>query len=310
MKKFTLALDWTANTNHSGFFVAAKQGFYADEGLDVHLRSTSEDNYARTPANLLAHKEVHLAMAPSESVIAYRTNPQKPPLMAIAAVLQEDASAIVSLQSSGIDAMKKLDGKHYASYNARFEDHIVAEMIKMDGGNGEHVKIVPEKLGIWNTLLEGKADATWVFMPWEGVMAKINEVPLNAFYLKDFNIPYGYSPVLLAHPDMLKEDPDAYVRFLRASNKGFQLLKDNPQLAVEVLVGQEQLEELTDETFLLESQRAITPYYFDKEGNWGLMQEQRWKDFIYWLKDKQLLTAEEFENLSQTPLFTNEYLSL
>ncbi len=43
-----MALDRTANTNHSGFFVAAEKGFYAEEGLDVHLRSTSEDNYAGT----------------------------------------------------------------------------------------------------------------------------------------------------------------------------------------------------------------------------------------------------------------------
>jgi NitT/TauT family transport system substrate-binding protein len=309
MKKFIMALDWTANTNHSGFFVAAQQGFYAEEGLDVHLRSASEDNYARTPANLLANKEVHLAMTPSESVIAYRTDPQKPALMAIAAVLQQDASAIVSLKSSGFDRMKKLDGQQYASYNARFEDHIVAEMIKRDGGKGEHVKQVPEKLGIWNTLLEGNAAATWVFMPWEGVMAERKEVELNPFCLKDFDIPYGYSPVLLAHPDMLKEDPDAFISFLRASNKGFQVLKTDFQAGVEALFKKEDLEELSDKDFLIQSQKEITPYYFDKAGNWGLMQEQRWLDFISWLKSKALINEEEFETLMREPLFSNEYLN-
>lgn len=305
-----MALDWTANTNHSGFFIAAEKGFYAEEGLDVHLRSTSEDNYARTPAHLLANKEVHVAMAPSESVIAYRANPQKPALTAIAAVLQDDASAIVSLKTSGLDQMKQLDGQKYASYNARFEDHIVAEMIKKDGGRGGHIKIVPEKLGIWHTLLEGNAAATWVFMPWEGVMAERKQVGLNAFYLKDFDIPYGYSPVLLAHPDMLQEDPESFIRFLRASNKGFQLLKNNHQLAVEALFQKENLEELSDKVFLLESQKQITPYYFDKAGNWGLMQEQRWLDFIYWLRSKKLVSEEEFQHLMEKPLFTNEYLNL
>ncbi|UJP66355.1 ABC transporter substrate-binding protein [Mongoliitalea daihaiensis] len=309
MKKFILALDWTANTNHSGFFVAAQQGFYAQEGLDVHLRSTSEDNYARTPASLLAAKEVHLAMAPSESVIAYRANPEKPALMAIAAVLQRDASAIVCLKSSGLDRISQLDGKEYASYNARFEDHIVAEMIKTDGGKGEHIKIVPEKLGIWNTLLEGKAAATWVFMPWEGVMANKKQVELNAFYLKDYKIPYGYSPVLLAHPELLAEDPETYKKFLRASKKGFQLLKENPQLAVDALYKQEDLAELADKDFLINSQVAINPYYFDEAGDWGLMQEERWTEFIHWLKSKELITAEELTNLMKEPIFTNFYLS-
>ncbi|MGY6520204.1 MAG: ABC transporter substrate-binding protein [Mongoliitalea sp.] len=309
MKKFILALDWTANTNHSGFFVAAQQGFYAAEGLDVQLRSTSVDNYARTPASLVASKEVHLAMAPSESVIAYRANPEKPALMAIAAVLQRDASAIVSLKSSGLDRISQLDGKEYASYNARFEDHIVAEMIKTDGGKGEHIKLVPEKLGIWNTLLEGNAAATWVFMPWEGVMAQKKQVELNAFYLKDFGIPYGYSPVLLAHPELLAEDPEAYKKFLRASRRGFQLIKENPQLAVDALYKQENLEELADKDFLIQSQEAINPYYFDDAGNWGLMQEERWSQFIHWLKSKELITAEELINLMKEPVFTNFYLS-
>ena len=46
--------------------------------------------------------------------------------------------------------------------------------------------------------IQGKADATWVFMGWEGVDAKRRGVGLNAFSLEDFNIPYGYSPVLVA----------------------------------------------------------------------------------------------------------------
>jgi hypothetical protein len=32
--------------------------------------------------------------------------------------------------------------------------------------------IYQKKLGIWNTLLSGKADATWIFDNWEGIEAK------------------------------------------------------------------------------------------------------------------------------------------
>jgi ABC-type nitrate/sulfonate/bicarbonate transport system substrate-binding protein len=146
-------------------------------------------------------------------------------------------------------------------------------------------------------------------MPWEGVMAERKQVDLNAFYLKDFDIPYGYSPVLLAHPDMLKEDPDAFVRFLRASNKGFQVLKTDFQAGVEALFKKEDMEELSDKDFLLQSQKLISHYYFDKDNKWGGMQEQRWLDFILWLKSKALINEEEFEILMREPLFTNEYLN-
>lgn len=43
-------------------------------------------------------------------------------------------------------------------------------------------------LGIWDTLLVGKADATWVFMGWEGIIAQQKGVPLNAFMLSDSKV--------------------------------------------------------------------------------------------------------------------------
>ena len=39
---------------------------------------------------------------------------------AVAALLQTDTSAVVTLKSSGIDRPRKLDGQTYASYGARF----------------------------------------------------------------------------------------------------------------------------------------------------------------------------------------------
>ena len=52
--------------------------------------------------------------------------------------------------------------------------------------------------------VQEKADATWVFMGWEGVDAERKGVKLNAFRLADSGIPYGYTPVLVAHPATLK----------------------------------------------------------------------------------------------------------
>ena len=51
---------------------------------------------------------------------------------------------------------------------------------------------------------QGHVDSTWVFMAWEGILAKHKGVDLNAFSLSDFKVPYGYSPVLLAAPASLR----------------------------------------------------------------------------------------------------------
>jgi hypothetical protein len=35
-------------------------------------------------------------------------------------------------------------------------------MVRADGGTGDFQEVVPPMLGIWNTLLQGTSDATWV----------------------------------------------------------------------------------------------------------------------------------------------------
>ena len=36
-KEITLVLDWTPNTNHTGFYVALEEGYYEDAGLKVNM---------------------------------------------------------------------------------------------------------------------------------------------------------------------------------------------------------------------------------------------------------------------------------
>ncbi|WMN06261.1 ABC transporter substrate-binding protein [Marivirga arenosa] len=306
MELIRLALDWTPNTNHTGFFVAQAKGFYDETGIKVEIRSPELDNYSRTPAKLVEEKSVELGIAPSESVISYQTLKNKPNLTAIAAILQKDASAIVSLADGSIQNIKDLDGQTYASYNARFEDHIVEAMIRKDGGKAEFNKSTPDKLGIWDTLLEGNADATWVFMPWEGILAKNNGIKLNEFRLDEYNIPYGYSPILIAHSETLNEKEEAISKFLKASAKGFHFTQNYPEDAVKILAASGEQEELKDEEFLLESQKAINPYYTNENDDWGLMQDSRWKDFVDWIKSEKLIGKETLSN--HKSLYTNKYL--
>ena len=73
MKNFTIALDWTANTNHTGFYVAKGKGFYKEMGLDVTLKTPDKDDYSVTPAKKVELGQADMALCPFESVVSYRT---------------------------------------------------------------------------------------------------------------------------------------------------------------------------------------------------------------------------------------------
>lgn len=285
MDQLKLALDWTANTNHSGFFVAREMGFYAEQGIELEIQSPADDNYAHTPAKKVELGMADLAICPFESIVSYNTKQEKFDAVAIAALYREDISAIVTLEESGFDSPSKLDGKSYASYKARYEDKIVEQMIKNDGGQGNLTIGYPDKLGIWETLLTKTFDATWIFLNWEGVHAKAKGVVLNVFKLSDFGIPYSYSPVLMARRQKIDEQQEMYQRFLKATKKGFLYAVTDAKYAANSIAPH--IAESDKDIDLLESQLFSNRYY-GTEKNWGVIEEANVNQFLIWLREHRL----------------------
>jgi ABC-type nitrate/sulfonate/bicarbonate transport system substrate-binding protein len=302
MIKLKLALDWTPNVNHIGFFIANELGFYKEKGIDLEILNPKDDNYSMTPGKKLELDFADFAIAPFETVISLNNKVNQVQAVAIYAILQKDLSSIASLKSSNIKSPKLLDGKTYASYKARYEDHIVKEMIKNDLGKGDINIIYPEKLGIWNTLLTGKADATWIFDNWEGIEANGKNIELNNFTLGEFDIPYGYSPVVLTKMENIIKLKGHYSNFIKATKKGYLYSKNNLIESTEILsryVTEYDLNNIDLEKALLFS----TPNFGDISSA-GFMKQDRVSRFIQWLVDKGL----ENETILNQCLFTNELL--
>ncbi|MEM6378151.1 MAG: ABC transporter substrate-binding protein, partial [Bacteroidota bacterium] len=128
MQQLKLALDWTPNINHIGFFIAQEKGYYKKNEVEIFISDPSQDNYTVTPAKKVELGQADFALCPTESIISYRTKSKPFPMIAIAAILQEDLSAIAVLDGPQINSPKDLDGCSYASYKARYEDEIVRGM--------------------------------------------------------------------------------------------------------------------------------------------------------------------------------------
>jgi ABC-type nitrate/sulfonate/bicarbonate transport system substrate-binding protein len=302
MTKIKLALDWTPNINHIGFFIAKDLGFYTNQGIELEILNPLDDNYQITPGKKLEMNLADFAIAPFETVISLNNKTNKVEAVAVFTILQEDVSCIATLQNSNIDSPKNLDHKTYASYKARYEDHIVNQMILNDDGKGELTIIYPDKLGIWNTLLEGKADATWIFDNWEGVEAETKNVKLTKFTLRDYNIPYGYSPVVLTKKGNLLAQKETCANFIKATREGFLFAKKDHGQAVSILkkyLSEDDLNNIDLDQSLLKT----LPYLGD-ETSCGMMQPERVISFLQWLVDHKL----EDKMILRQDLFTNDLL--
>ena len=281
LKTFKLALDWTPNINHIGFFVAQKKEFYQEKGIDLEIISPEADNYEHSPAKKVELGLADIALCPTESIISFRTKDSPFSLMAIATLFQRDVSAIAVREDSNVNRPMDLDSKSYASYGARYEDLIVKELIKKDGGVGDLDIHYPERLGVWNALINQNLDATWIFLNWEG----IQRPNFKFFKLEDYGIPYSYSPLIVVPHLLIERSKDELRRFLSATKKGLLYSFKHTEESTNILRPNVPLEERNID---LVNTLEFSKDYFGDDETFGKIDPKVFDDFFKWIKSKEI----------------------
>ncbi len=311
--KIKIALDWTPNVIHAGLYLAELRGHFTEAGLEVELIPADVDHNTKRPIDRLLEKEVHLALCPSEHLInSHLMNPSAP-LTAVATVMQEETSAFVTLQSSGIDRPAKLDGKVYAGYNTLLEENLLSNLIRNDGGEGVFEMKTPAKLEVFDAFLQEEVDTCWVFMPWEGVIAETEGFRLFAFHLKDYGIPYGYSPIFVTRTDVSDLENENLRTLLKVVALSYQEAVHHPVEVAKLLVKCVAHDNFSNLDFITKAMQVISKSFLDNRGQWGMMKPERWDTYIQWLSDHQLLFDGQGNQLTKeacqvSNLYSNAWL--
>ena len=64
---------------------------------------------------------------------------------------------------------------------------------------------------------------------------KYQNIKLTKFTLRDYNIPYGYSPVVLTKKEKLLYPKECSANFIKATRDGFLFAKKDPAQAVSIM---------------------------------------------------------------------------
>ena len=312
--KLKVALDWTPNVIHAGMYLAQIDNLWKDSDLEVEYISVEVDNYQKKTTQRLAEGEVHIALSPSEHLLDYRLlQEDQYPIKAIATVMQQETSAFVTLPESTITRPVLLNGKTYGGYKTQLEKELLGNLIQQDGGEGEINLVAPPRLEVFEAFLQQHFDVAWVFMPWEGVIAERRGKKLNAFHLHDYQIPYGYSPILMVREESVENDSEALQTFLNGIARGYQQAAHRPEETADKLVKHIDHPNFEDLDFITQAMQVIAPSFLNEEQKWGIMQPERWKSYVHWLSDHKLLTRYNGSQLSAeqinvAALYTNELL--
>jgi len=275
-EEVTLVLDWTPNTNHTGFYVALEHGYFEEEGISLNIIQPPEDG----AVVLVAAGHAQFGISFQEEVLLAANSTHAPlPVVAVAALVEHNTSGILSLAEHGITRFRDLEGRTFGSWMIPLYDAMVLESVRLDGGNPDLVEFVPHMALDNITGLRREFEATWVFEGWDKVMAEQMGLDVNYFALRDMNPVFDYyTPVLITANDLLESD--LLVRFLRASARGFEFAKNNPRESAEIL--HKHAPEM-DLDFLIASQEFLSAAYYSDR--WGYIDETRWNNFFYWMRD-------------------------
>ncbi len=305
-KKVTLALDWVPNTNHTGIYVAQQKGWYKEQGIELQILPYAEGS---TTDQLVAGGKADFGISFEESVVQARAAGQD--VVSVAAVIQHNTSALVTLKDSGIDSPRKLDGKRYAGFGTAFEEPIISTMIRNDGGKGTYESVTTNVYGL-EAVKAKQADFVWIFMGWEGIQAEREGVDLNAFYIKDHGVPDYYTPVIVTSNKKIEQDPEAVRAFMSATARGYEFAIENPDEAAKLLIEGAPEGTFPDPGLVEESQKWLSPKYKEGQEKWGVQELEVWTEYPRFMYGTGKVLDEAGKPITEEPkyaeYFTNEFL--
>ena len=142
LEKVTLCLDWTPNTNHTGFYAAQALGYYEENGLDVEIVQPPEDGATA----LCAAGQCEFAVTAQDSLASAFASPDPLPVTAVAALLQHNTSGIIAVPGEGMSHPAGLEGHNYATWNSPIELAMMEYVITQDGGDFSKVELIPNSI--------------------------------------------------------------------------------------------------------------------------------------------------------------------
>ncbi len=228
--KMKLIMNWTADSAHLGFALAQKNGYYADEGLEVELE---EGRGSAVAAQLVATGQADIGYA--DAGAALNVAAQGAPIKIIATIWKAGQFGIQFLDSSGIKQPKDLVGRKLAVAPGSAMLPLVPVFLRANEIAESDVEIVSVAADAYIGLLtSGQVDA--VARTPETVLVPLAEQGFDGsnIYFYDNGVPL-VSLSLIAREDKLAENPDQYQRFIKATLKGWADAIDDPAAAIAAL---------------------------------------------------------------------------
>ena len=241
MDKVTLQLKWVTQAQFAGYYAAAEQGYYADEGLDVTIKPGGPDI---VPEQVVLGDQAEFGIDWLDNLLA--TRDQGGDIVNIAQVFARSGMTEVTWKDSGLDQITSLKGKKVGVWLGGNEHKLFAALTKNGIDPQKDVEVVAQPFDM-NLFLNREVDAAaaMTYNELAQVLEQENPDTGDLYSLDDLNVmkmsDLGTGALedgVFVRGDWLSDEKNKDIagRFLKASFKGWVFCRDNPEECLQIVL--------------------------------------------------------------------------
>lgn len=298
----SVILNWKPNATQAGYFVADRNGFYEEEGLNVELVPGQGGGFAAKQVGL-GNQDLGLGTG----VALLQARNRDLDIRSYAGAQDSNAAIYTVEEQFGgtLDEPSQLAGKKVAVVAESAKTMTYLEMLLEEEGIREDVELV--NVGVeqqTSNLLSGNVDAAvGIFSDSIGLQRQGYDASM--LWLANYTPAIGRT--VFTRPGYASENPDAIRGFLRATARGWAWASNDPEGAMDRMVEARPSLSKSREVGVLKMKYTAKNLVLTdtvREHGWGYQRADAWDRVVTSLAEGDVIDS----GTTTDGVWTNEYL--
>ncbi len=230
-KQATLILDFTPNAVHAGIYTALAEGFYKQQGIELHVVTPSATTET---LQLIDAGRAQFGLADGSDVASLIAKGGD--AKAVLALGQRPFGGLIGLASEHLRSPAGLQNRTVGITGVPSDTAVLDTEVKDAGGNPAKVKVANVGFNGPRALVAGRIAAFTGFIPDEGVQLGLSKHPIAAFPLYQWGGPSYPGLVAFTTRKLIASEPALVKGFVAATVKGYEAVLADPKLGLKDLL--------------------------------------------------------------------------